>query len=242
MPRRRQVPDPDAIYHVTFRAPALRQLFRDDADRDRYLELLAMEMRRRRWVLYSYCLLGTHGHQLLQGPDLDLGDGLKPVHEQYAVEFNRKWGEHGTLFSNGPSYTLVRSDAHLLAVLRYIARNPVAAGLCAHPIDWRWSAHPALAGLSPAPEFLAVDAVQELLGGSEATARYRSLVALDDHELIEELRIVDADRWIAEAVDDYSIPVPTLAAVLDITGRAVYGRLTKQRELRSASKKGRAPG
>ncbi len=56
---------------------------------------------------------------------------------------------------------MVRSDAHLLAVLRYVARKPVAAGLCARPGEWPWSAHRALVGAAPAPGFLSVDAVLE---------------------------------------------------------------------------------
>jgi putative transposase len=32
----------------------------------------------------------------------------------------------------------VQGDAHLLAVLRYVERNPLAAGLVARAEDWRW--------------------------------------------------------------------------------------------------------
>jgi len=30
-------------------------------------------------------------------------------------------------------------EAHLLAAVRYVERNPVAAQLCQHPEDWQWS-------------------------------------------------------------------------------------------------------
>jgi hypothetical protein len=35
----------------------------------------------------------------------------------------------------------MRSDAQLLLAARYIARNPVTAGLCREATDYRWSSH-----------------------------------------------------------------------------------------------------
>jgi putative transposase len=34
----------------------------------------------------------------------------------------------------------------MLRALRYIARNPVAAGLCKEPADWQWSSYRGTAG------------------------------------------------------------------------------------------------
>ena len=239
MPRRRQVSDPDAIYHLTFRAPAKRLLFRDGEDRERYLRLFGAEVLKRGWTVFTYCLLGTHGHSLLRARDLDLGDGLQIVHETYAVEFNRRWGEHGTLFSNGPSYTRIRSDDHLLGTLRYVARNPVAAGLCKRPSDWPWSAHAALLGVVPPPEFLAVDAVALALG-SRTVARYASLTALDDRELLAELRAGHPDTWLLEAIGGLALSARDVAAALGLSERAVYSRLATQRRNHHPSQKGRA--
>ena len=45
----------------------------------------------------------------------------------------------------------MNGDDQLWAVAAYIARNPVAAGLCATPADWPWSSHRAVIGAAAAP-------------------------------------------------------------------------------------------
>lgn len=239
VPRRRQVLDAEAVYHVTFRAPAKRLLFRDGDDRDRYLTCFGGEARRRDWTIFSYCLMGTHGHLLARATGLDLGAGLKQVHERFAVDFNRRWDEHGTLFSNGPRYTLVRSERHLLATLRYVARNPVAAGLCEHPAQWQWSAHRALLGVDPAPDFLDTGATFRELGEGLRPTAYAYLTALDDRELLSDLRAGNPSTWLAHGVDEHRIPVDLVAADLGVSSRTVYARLAEHREALALSQKGR---
>ena len=49
---------------------------------------------------------------------------------------------------------LITDDDYALTVVRYIAANPVQAGVCAVPEEWRWSSYAATAGLAPQPAFL----------------------------------------------------------------------------------------
>jgi hypothetical protein len=72
----------------------------------------------------------------------------------------------------------IEGDAHLLEVVRYIALNPVRAGLCADANSWTWGAHRALAGAAP-PDFVAV---ADTLGyfaawGGDGHQRYVDFVA-----------------------------------------------------------------
>jgi putative transposase len=36
-------------------------------------------------------------------------------------------------------HSFVMDEQHLLAAVRYVELNPVRAGLCSHPEEWRWS-------------------------------------------------------------------------------------------------------
>ena len=45
----------------------------------------------------------------------------------------------------------IQKDAHLLAVLRYVERNPLRAGLVERAEDWRWSSLSARGLLSASP-------------------------------------------------------------------------------------------
>jgi putative transposase len=39
--------------------------------------------------------------------------------------------------------------------MRYAVLNPVRAGMCSHPAEYRWSSFRATAGLTPVPRFVA---------------------------------------------------------------------------------------
>jgi hypothetical protein len=51
----------------------------------------------------------------------------------YARRFNERQWHHGHLFEARFSSTVIKSEEHYLDAIRYVALNPVAAGLCADP-------------------------------------------------------------------------------------------------------------
>jgi putative transposase len=68
---------------------------------------------------------------------------------------------------------LVETEQHALEAHRYIALNPVAAGIVARPEDWRWSSYRALLGLAPAPTFLDTAAALLFFGATPDAGRAR---------------------------------------------------------------------
>ena len=76
---------------------------------------------------------------------------------------NRKHGRNGHLFRNHYSWQPVENDEHLLEAVRYILLNPVRAGICEKPEDWRWSSYRACAGFEPPQPFLALDPMLDLV-------------------------------------------------------------------------------
>ena len=74
---------------------------------------------------------------------------MNAYRDQYAQLFNARHGWTGSLFEGRFGAAAVATDEHLWTLVRYIARNPVEAGLCGSPLDWPWSS---LACNGPAPE------------------------------------------------------------------------------------------
>ncbi len=171
----------------------------------------------------------NHIHLLVRTPKPNLGAGLKAAHETFANFINEKYREHGHLFGQRFENKLVRDDAHLLGCFRYIARNPVDAGLCASPSDWRWSAHGALTGATPAPKLLHIDAALSFLDEEPTAARaeYLRLTTTDDMQLLSALMRQKSSAWLRSAVDDFAIPISTIAEYLGVSARTVYRRLAK---------------
>jgi putative transposase len=69
-------------------------------------------------------------------------DGLRATpgeaHRQYSRHINLRQGWREHLWQERFHSFLVKED-YLLAIVRYVECNPVAARLCRHPEDWPWS-------------------------------------------------------------------------------------------------------
>ena len=69
-------------------------------------------------------------------------------------------------------------DAYLLALCRYVERNPVAAKMVRHAGEWPWSSYLAHVGLVGTPPWLDTDGLHGyLLGQPAATAARRRKAA-----------------------------------------------------------------
>ena len=139
MPRQRRSDLPDGEYHISTRGVDETMVFRDDGDRLLFLFLLMRAAERFHWELVAYCLMGTHYHILLRTTREQLSAGMHFVNFRYAQAFNEKYDRHGHLWGDRFKSRLVESEDHHRKACRYIALNPVRAGLCKEAEDWPWS-------------------------------------------------------------------------------------------------------
>ena len=155
-----------------------RAIFEQERDRREFLSLLGDAVATDRLRCLNYCLMGNHFHLVLRVREAAFGDVLRDVISVYARRFNGRFGREGCLFERRYWARHVTTERYLAALTRYVARNPVRAGLCASPEAWPWSAHRALLGTAePGP--VDVDAALAHFGDTlpQARANYRSLVA-----------------------------------------------------------------
>ena len=129
-------------------------IFHDDDDRELFLDLLAEEIFRSRWVLHDYCLMGNHYHLNVETPECTLSTGMQRLLGRYAQRFNKRHHRRGHLFEARFKNVLVEKDAYGLELSRYIALNPVRAHLVERPEEWKWSSYAARAGLAEHPTWL----------------------------------------------------------------------------------------
>jgi REP element-mobilizing transposase RayT len=171
----------NGIYHVVARGNERKAIYRDAADRERFLEILGLTAGRHGWLALAYCLMGNHYHLLVETPNANLARGMRQLNGIYAQSFNRRHGRDGHLFQGRYRARLVQADEHLLAAVRYIIRNPLRAGICTRVDAWRWSSHAATieTGLSG---FLASERLLSYLGESRPSARARYLALVESEE------------------------------------------------------------
>jgi putative transposase len=103
----------------------------------------------------------------------------------YASTFNERHASHGHVFGGRYKSVLVQSDAHLIHLVSYLAMNPVEAGICRAPAEWKWSSYRALLGQVPGG-FLQLGEVMRMFAFDPAEARTRieNYVFGDDVEMV----------------------------------------------------------
>jgi putative transposase len=126
-------------YHVTARGNRRQPIFHDESDRQLFLALFKRVAERRAWHTLAYCLMTNHFHLVIETPVANLSLGMHRLNFTYAQYFNARHSVDGHLFDGRFHSVLVESESQLLELLRYVAFNPVRAGLCARPSEWRWS-------------------------------------------------------------------------------------------------------
>ena len=90
MPRKPRIEYAGATYHVMSRGDRQEAIYRDDADRELFLDTMEQACGRNGWRIHCYVLLGNHYHILLETPEANLVVGMQWLQSTYTKRFNRK--------------------------------------------------------------------------------------------------------------------------------------------------------
>lgn len=115
------------MHHLVVRGIERRRIFRDDADRNHFLDRLGDLLKETSTACYAWALMPNHAHLLLRTGLKPLATIMRRLLTGYAVRFNRRHRRQGHLFQNRYKSFLCQEDAYLLELVRYIHLNPVRA-------------------------------------------------------------------------------------------------------------------
>lgn len=138
---------PGEFYHLYNRGNSKQIIFRDDADRIRFLELLFISNATTRFNLYNlrqdagiflhdkgkslvaigaYTLMPNHFHILLtQLEEGGISKFMQKLTTGYSMYFNQKYKRSGSLFEGKFKSSHVLSDRYMKYLFSYIHLNPV---------------------------------------------------------------------------------------------------------------------
>ena len=167
MPRQRRIQIPGLLRHVTSRGNGRMPIFLDDGDYREFIYVLGEVCENFAIECWSYCIMPNHYHAALRTERPNFSAAIQHLNGEYAKWWNRKHRKVGHTFQGRFKDQIVQREGYLLTLLRYIALNPVRAGLVDCPSKWRWGSFPALAGAEPAPPFLRASSVLATFGGGE---------------------------------------------------------------------------
>ena len=129
MPRKARIDAPGAIHHIICRGIERRNIFKDNTDRNRFIERLASNLEKTATPCYAWSLIPNHFHLLLKTGNEPIATIMRRLLTGYAVTFNLRHHRSGRLFQNRYKSILCQKDRYFLELIRYIHLNPLRAGV-----------------------------------------------------------------------------------------------------------------
>lgn len=87
---------PGALYHITSRGNERKNIFVDDADRFRFLEILKDYHDRYSILIHSFVLMDNHYHLILETPEGNLLKVMHGINGSYTGSPSLRSGECGS--------------------------------------------------------------------------------------------------------------------------------------------------
>jgi putative transposase len=127
MPRKSRVDAPGALHHIIARGIERSKIFRDNTDRNNFLERLSGIIKETDTRCFAWTIISNHFHLLLRTGNVPIATVMRRLLTGYAVSHNRRHRRSGHLFQNRYKSILCQEDAYLLELVRYIHLNQIRA-------------------------------------------------------------------------------------------------------------------
>jgi putative transposase len=170
----------NAYYHVTCRGNAREDIFRDDADRENFLDLLARSGEIYQVDLLAFALMANHFHLIIRTPMANLQEFMRHFNISYTSYFNYAHDRVGHLYQGRYKSFLIDADSYLMEVSRYVHLNPVRvktdASLPAEELrkalrGYRWSSYPGYIRKNDRYPWLSREDLLACFGGDDSKGR-----------------------------------------------------------------------
>jgi putative transposase len=142
MGRPRRTTAGELVYHLLNRGNGRMRLFERAGDYAAFERVLAEGCERIPMRILAYCLMPNHWHLVVWPTN----DGVVSRFMSWVtLTHTKRWHGYRQTVGMGHVYQgrfksfVVQEDGHLLAVCRYVERNPVRARLVEWAEQWRWS-------------------------------------------------------------------------------------------------------
>lgn len=139
MPRSKRIKSLTDTYHIMIRGVNKEDIFHDDDDKRKFLQISQYYSNKFDLTIYAYCLMDNHVHFLIKSEN-NLNKFMQCIQTVYSQYFNKKYKRIGHLFQDRFKSIPVEENTYLLECVRYIHQNPVKAQISS--IDkYLWSSY-----------------------------------------------------------------------------------------------------
>lgn len=128
------------VYHITIRGIDRQDIFFDDDDRYKFMDIIKETKEKYKYQIYVYCLMNNHVHFVIYDKEEKISKIMQSIQVSYAFYFNKKYQRIGHLFQNRFFSKIVENREYLKMVCRYIHQNPLKAGI-GRTEEYKWSSY-----------------------------------------------------------------------------------------------------
>ena len=145
MPRTARIAPKEHVYHVLTRGNNRQDVFEDEEDFRKYIDLLLRYKEKYHFKLYHYVMMTNHVHLVIEPSEGggDLSEIMKGINLAYARHYKRKYNHTGHFWQDRYKSIIISKDEYLLACGSYVELNPIRAEMVEDPKDYRWSSYQA---------------------------------------------------------------------------------------------------
>ena len=128
-----------SYYHIYNRGVNRNKIFFEECDYIRFIDRMkkcllisedtSIKAHKNNVKLLCYCLIDNHVHLLVQNKtDRGIEKFCRSIFTSHSLYINNKYNRVGHLYQERYKAKLIKTDLQLLAVSRYIHRNPLGKG------------------------------------------------------------------------------------------------------------------
>lgn len=143
MPRAARIAPKEFVYHILTRGNNKQDIFKDEEDFIKYIDILWTYKSKFHYKLYHYVLMTNHVHLVMETTQNggELSQIMKGINLSYAHHFKKKYAYTGHFWQDRFKSIIISRDEYLLACGSYVELNPVRAGMVQDPKDYPWSSY-----------------------------------------------------------------------------------------------------
>lgn len=166
----------NGIYHVIQRGHNKSFVFDDQLDKAQFVDIIRVTLAALPCNLLYYVLMDNHFHLILEMTSDPIDVIMQRISMTYSKYYNKKYSRSGSVYGERYRSYPISDRAYLIQLIRYIANNPVKAGIVTQLSDYRWCADMEIR--AKRCTILSRKRLFEVIGGSDERGRavYQRLI------------------------------------------------------------------
>ena len=132
-----------SFFHVMTQGINKTFIFDKSQDIEYYINKMRNLTKEQNVKILAYCIMSNHAHILIQTDKIDeMSKYMQRLNTSYGRYYNKKYDKVGFVFRNRYETEPIYNKNHLYNCIKYIADNPVKAGICRKAEEYPYSRYP----------------------------------------------------------------------------------------------------